>query len=193
MKVLLFGGTFDPPHNGHVQLLKSAIAAVQPQQVVVMPAGTPPHKAASTTPAALRLAMCQCFLPLFSPMELSDWEIRQAGKSYTIDTLTMLHRRWPEAQLYLSVGSDMLETFTEWRSWRQLLQLATLVAHSRYQGDEARLRAAAKVLEPYGGRVIFTGAPVLEAASSQLRGGLDETLVPPQALEIIRANHLYER
>ena len=193
MKVLLFGGTFDPPHNGHIQLLKSAIAAVQPHQVVVMPAGTPPHKAASATPASLRLAMCRCFLPLFSPMELSDWEIRQAGKSYTIDTVTMLRGRWPGAELYLSVGSDMLETFTEWRCWQQLLELTTLVAHSRYPGDEARLKAAAGALQAQGGRVLFTGAPVLEAASSQLRGGLNESLIPPEALAVIRANHLYER
>lgn len=194
MKILLFGGTFDPPHNGHIQLLKSAIAAVEPSRVVVMPAGTPPHKAASATPAALRLAMCRCFLPLFSPMEISDWEITRTGKSYTIDTVRMLHSRWPQAQLYLSVGSDMLETFTEWSCWRQLLGLATLVVHSRYAGDEPRLKAAADALRAEGGQVLFTGAPVLEATSSQLRTGrLDESLVPPEALAVIRANHLYER
>ena len=60
-RILLFGGTFDPPHNGHMELLRGAMAAVQPDLVVVEPAGTPPHKHASATPAGIRLAMCQCF------------------------------------------------------------------------------------------------------------------------------------
>ena len=82
MKLLLFGGTFDPPHNGHVHLLQNAIAAVRPDRVVVMPAGTPPHKAASATPARWRLEMCRCFLPLHENLVVSDWEIKRAGKSY---------------------------------------------------------------------------------------------------------------
>ena len=98
-KVLLFGGTFDPPHNGHVHFLKSAIRAARPDRVVVMPACIPPHKAASATPAALRLAMCECFRPLFPALEVSDWEIRQGGKSYTIDTVKMLEEKYPGASV----------------------------------------------------------------------------------------------
>lgn len=79
MKVLLYGGTFDPPHNGHMNNLQAALERVQPDRAIVMPAGIPPHKAASSTPGAVRLAMCQCFTALSPAVEVSDWEIRQGG------------------------------------------------------------------------------------------------------------------
>ncbi|HJB22283.1 MAG TPA: nicotinate (nicotinamide) nucleotide adenylyltransferase [Candidatus Fournierella merdavium] len=193
-KVLLFGGTFDPPHNGHVHFLKSAIRAAQPDRVVVMPACIPPHKAASATPAALRLAMCECFRPLFPALEVSDWEIRQGGKSYTIDTVKMLEEKYPGASVYLCVGSDMLTTFTEWRNWQELLRRTTLVAQSREEGDMPALRAAARALEAEGGRVLFTDTPALPLASTDLRAHRrDLSLVPGAARRVIEENHLYER
>ncbi len=194
MKLLLFGGTFDPPHNGHIRLLQSAIQAVQPDKVIVMPAGVPPHKAASATPASLRLTMCQCFLPLHPDLTISDWEIGRGGKNYTIDTVCMLEQAYPGAEIYLSVGSDMLTTFTEWRCWQDLLQKAVLVVQSRYDGDESRLQAAAARLAEYGGRVVFAKAPVLEAASSDVRSGrLGPEVLPPLVQRITRQYHLYER
>lgn len=139
MKLLLFGGTFDPPHIGHMNLLRGAMQAVQPDLTIVMPAGVPPHKAASMTPGMWRYEMCACFLALEKEcggrIEISDWEIHRQGRNYTIDTVTMLEQKYPGAELYLSVGSDMLLTFTEWRRWPELLQKATLVVESRCEGD----------------------------------------------------------
>lgn len=193
-KVLLFGGTFDPPHSGHIHFLKSAIEAAKPTRVVVMPACIPPHKAASATPAALRLAMCECFKPLFPALEVSDWEICQGGKSYTIDTVKMLEQKYPGASVYLCVGSDMLTTFTEWRNWQELLRRAVLVAQSRQEGDMPALRAAARALEAEGGRVLFTGTPALPLASTELRARKrDLSLVPKIARRVIEENHLYGR
>ena len=194
MKLLLFGGTFDPPHNGHMRLLQSAIDAVQPDKVVVMPAGIPPHKAASATPASLRLTMCQCFAPLHPDLTVSDWEIGRGGKNYTIDTVRMLESRYPGAEIFLSVGSDMLTTFTQWREWQSLLQKTTLVVQSRYSGDAASLAAAAQNLEAAGGRVIFAHAPVLQAASSDVRAGkLGMDALPPLVQHICKQYHLYEK
>ncbi|MBQ8646980.1 MAG: nicotinate (nicotinamide) nucleotide adenylyltransferase [Oscillospiraceae bacterium] len=198
MKLLLFGGTFDPPHIGHMNLLKSVMELVQPDQVVVMPAGTPPHKKASATPAQWRHEMCACFKALERPGEarihISDWEIRQGGRSYSIDTIEMLEREYPGAELYLSIGSDMLLSFTTWRRWQDLLAKATLVVESREDGDLPALKAAAEALEPYGGRVLFAHAPALPMASSDIRAGLagDEALPPPVG-EIARKYHLYGR
>ena len=171
MKLLLFGGTFDPPHNGHMNNLRAAVAAVAPDKAIVMPAGTPPHKAASATPAALRLAMCACFRAVAPCVTVSDWEIEQQGRSYTVQTLEMLRAQWPGAELYLSVGSDMLFTFREWYRWRDILQLAALVVQSRTDGDTTALRAAAESLAADGGRVVFAAAPALECASSDIRAG----------------------
>ncbi|MDD6320234.1 MAG: nicotinate (nicotinamide) nucleotide adenylyltransferase [Oscillospiraceae bacterium] len=196
MKILLFGGTFDPPHQGHMNNLRAAMQAVRPDRVIVMPAGIPPHKQASATPGEVRLAMCRCFLALGKEVELSDWEITHAGRSYTYNTLTMLAQANPGAQLYMTVGSDMLETFTRWYRWQDILRLAALVVQSREEGDEQALRAAAGELEAAGGRILFAHAAALPCASSDIRAGkytpqqLKE-LLPPPVPELIRQNHLY--
>ena len=178
-RLLLYGGTFDPPHVGHLNNLRAAIQAVGPDKVVVMPAGTPPHKAASATPGAVRLAMCRCFAAIDPRIEVSGWEIEQGGRSYTVHTLEMLQDRWPGAQLFLAVGSDMLLGFTAWHSWQRILQLAVLVVQRRAAAeDEPALQAAARHLRAAGGRVVFAAATPVPCASSQIRAGA----LPPRTL-----------
>ena len=171
MKIMLYGGTFDPPHNGHINNLRAALALVRPDRAIVMPAGTPPHKQASTTPAALRLQMCACFTALSPVVEVSDWEIRRGGRSYTVHTLEWLRSCDPAAELYLCVGSDMLLTFTQWYRWQDMLSMAALVVESRTGTDEAALHAAAAALEQAGGRVLFAKAESYPCASSDIRSG----------------------
>ncbi|MDL2324658.1 nicotinate (nicotinamide) nucleotide adenylyltransferase [Ruminococcaceae bacterium OttesenSCG-928-A16] len=197
MKLLLFGGTFDPPHTGHISLLSQAIKAVNPTEVWVMPAGLPPHKQASATPAALRLQMCACFKPLFSNMVISDWEMQQQGKSYTLNTVQWLLAQNPGAVIYLCIGSDMLLSFTTWHEWQQLLQLVVLVAQNRTPQHAAKLQAAAKALQHYGANILFTNGEVEEISSTWLReeigAGRDIAgLIPPPADEIIKQNKLYQ-
>ena len=153
MKALLFGGTFDPPHAGHMNNLRAAMQAVQPDVVLVMPAGIPPHKHASATPGELRLAMCECFKALGPQVQVSQWEVDRAGRSYTYNTVSMLQEKYPGAQLYMTIGSDMLETFDEWYRWREILAMVTLVVQSREPGDGDALRAAAQKLEEAGGKI----------------------------------------
>lgn len=195
-RLLLYGGTFDPPHVGHMNNLRAAMDAVRPDRVVVMPAGTPPHKAASTTPGSWRLAMCRCFEAVDPRVTVSRWEIDRAGRSYTVNTLEMLRARCPGAALYLALGSDMLLTFTQWRSWPQILQLATLVVQSRADGDGALLREAARDLMAQGGRVVFAAAVPVPCASSEIRAGTLpaarlRALLPPEVRRVIREHHLY--
>lgn len=196
-KILLYGGTFDPPHLGHLNNLRAAMDAVHPDRVVVMPAGTPPHKAASATPARHRLAMCRCFAALGPSVTVSRWEIDQGGRSYTVHTLEMLRAAWPNARLYLAVGSDMLLTFRQWREWRRILRLAALVVESRHTGDEPQLQAMARSLAADGGRILFAQAPAFVCASSALRARLAAgdaaalALLPPETAAYIRKNGLY--
>ena len=192
MKLLLFGGTFDPPHIGHMNLLRGAMQAVQPDLTIVMPAGVPPHKAASMTPGMWRYEMCACFLALEKEcggrIEISDWEIHRQGRNYTIDTVTMLEQKYPGAELYLSV------TFTEWRRWPELLQKATLVVESRCEGDMGALHRAARALSAEGGRIVFSQAKALPMASSDIRAGKAPVgALPPETEQIAGKYHLYGR
>lgn len=195
MKLLVFGGTFDPPHAGHMILLKDAIRAVAPDEVVVIPAAAPPHKEASGTPAALRMAMCTCFEPLFAGLEVSGLEVDRGGRSFTIDTIDSLQTARPEAEIYLCVGGDMLMGFEKWHKYEEILHKVTLVAHSRGEADTA-LQEAAAALERQGGRVLVVDGPVRAVSSSEIRAGIAAgrdmaSCIPPPADQIIRENQLY--
>lgn len=197
MKILLFGGTFDPPHIGHMKLLEGAVGAVAPDVVVVAPAGTPPHKAASATPAALRLAMCRCFCPLFQPLVVSDIEVHRQGKSYTFETVCSLEAQYPGAEFYLSVGGDMLLSFTTWYHYEELLRQVTLVVQGRHEPDGV-LAKAARRLEKEGGRLVFAKTKTPRVSSTEIREGIAAgedlwALIPPPADEIVRENGLYVR
>ncbi len=179
MKILLYGGTFDPPHNGHLNNLKNSAALVRPDKVIVMPAGVPPHKRASATPAEIRLQMCDCFLALkgstMPDIVISDWEIQQAAQgvqNYTVLTLEMLRKTYPDAQLSLCIGSDMLFIFSAWYRWQDILKMAMLIVESREEGDLPSLHAKAKELDASGKRILFTDAVALPMASNQLRSQL---------------------
>ena len=200
MRVLLFGGTFDPPHNGHLNNLKAAVQAVQPDEVVVMPAGVPPHKKASSTPAGLRYAMCGCFEELFrlpsSPrFTLSDWEIRRAEqgyRNYSVDTLKMLGQTRPGAELYMTVGSDMLLDFTKWHDGQTILKLCVLVVQSRQSGDDRLLTEQAEQLQAQGARILFAHAPALPLASRDIRSGaVSLEQLPEPVRRLVQENHLY--
>ena len=206
MKVLLYGGTFDPPHNGHLNNLRAAAARVQPDKVVVMPAGLSPFKQKTSAPGALRLEMCSCFHALeedadtIPQLEVSGWEIEQAAagnRNYTVLTVEMLAAQDPEGELYLAVGSDMLLSFDGWHRWQDILRLAHLVVTSRNAGDAPELCAKARQLDPAGQRILFAPVTALPMASSALRQrlaageGCAEEL-PEAVRAVIRREHLYQ-
>ena len=180
MRILLYGGSFDPPHYGHLNNLRAAAARVCPDRVVVMPAGVSPFKQGTSAPGPLRVEMCGCFAELAREMgfglEVSGWEVEQAEqgrKNYSVLTLEKLARENPGDELYLAIGSDMLLSFDGWHRWEDILRLAHLVVTSRNVGDDPALHAKARQLDASGARILF--APV-EAADSTDSSVQAETL-----------------
>ena len=207
MRILLYGGTFDPPHNGHLNNVRAAAARVCPDLVVVMPAGLSPFKQKTAAPAALRLEMCRCCGALAQQgsggiprLEVSGWEMEQAqqGKrNYSVLTLEMLRNTYPGAELYLAVGSDMLLSFDGWHRWQDILRIAHLVVVSRNIGDDPALHAKASELDPAGDRILFAPVEALPMASSQLRARLQagdscEAELPETVRQVIRREGLYQ-
>ena len=206
MRILLYGGTFDPPHNGHLNNIRAAAARICPDLVVVMPAGLSPFQQKTAAPAALRLEMCRCFGALVQQssggiprLEVSGWEMEQAqqGKrNYSVLTLEMLRNTYPGAELYLAVGSDMLLSFDGWHRWQDILRIAHLVVVSRNIGDDPMLHAKASELDPAGDRILFAPVEALPMASSQLRARLQagdscEAELPETVRQVIRRERLY--
>lgn len=150
-KIGIFGGTFNPVHNGHVLLARHYVQALGLQKLLVIPAKTPPHKLAPELAAEqLRLQMCALAFADLPQAQVSDLEICRPGKSYTIDTVYKLRQLYPQAQLYLLVGSDMFLSFTKWKDWQGILQEVTLCTAARNAGELSRLRGYADFLEQYG-------------------------------------------
>lgn len=208
MKLLLYGGTFDPPHYGHLNNLRAAARRVQPHEVIVMPAGVPPHKQASATPSALRVEMCGCFRalaegpePVVPQLTVSDWEVRQAEqgcRNYSVLTLEMLAAARPGAELFLTVGSDMLLAFDAWYRWQDILRLACLVVVSREKDDDAALRKKSEELDKSGKRILFAQAEALPMSSSGIRacwarGEACEAQLPESVRAILVREGLYRQ
>jgi nicotinate-nucleotide adenylyltransferase len=194
----ILGGTFNPPHRGHLALASHARSELSLERVLLMPAHSAPHKGDEEDPGPeRRLEMCRLAVESEEEkgegLEACGLEIERGGPSYTVDTLRAIRQSDPEAELTFIVGADMARTLTSWREPRELVELARLaVAEREDAGRDDVLRA----LAPLGARVTFLGMPPLEVSSSQVRervraGEPIEGLVAPAVAEYIAEHGLY--
>lgn len=192
--LLFYGGAFNPPHIGHVALLKAAVEQVSPQLTLVIPSKESPHKQTGKTPFFDRFSMCRCFLSI-NGVRRSAMEYFMPGKSYTVRTAQRLKKRYPHARLHLLIGADMLTSFTEWREYKTLLELCTLVAGAREGNDEDEISAAAAELEKQGGHVIILKNRPIEISSTEIRAEIAKTgfcdKLPPEVMGYIQKKRLY--
>jgi nicotinate-nucleotide adenylyltransferase len=131
-RIGLFGGTFDPPHLGHLALAERARDQLRLDRVIFMPSGLPPHKRRrAVAPPAHRLAMTRIAVRGNAGFVVSALETRRRGASYTVDTLRALAAREPEARLYLVIGEDSLRDFPTWHAPEEIAELAALAVAPR--------------------------------------------------------------
>ena len=195
----LFGGSFNPIHNGHLHLVKAVRRALRLDGIVLMPTGEAPHKDSSAyAPAADRLAMCRLAAEPYPWLSVSDYEMKKPGKSYTVETLRHLTGTGPDTAWTLLIGSDMLLTFTEWNSWEEILSMARLCAVSRETGDLPRLREYAADLRKTvpGARIRVLSADALPLSSTEIRAKLQKNgdcscLLPRNVVQYICQKRLY--
>ena len=171
-KIGIYGGTFNPPHMGHVHVARYAIGTLCLDKLLIIPSNTPPHKelsADSPTPNQ-RLAMLQMVFAGEEKTEVNDLELQRGGVSYTFDTVNALQAQYPNAQFYLLVGTDMLLSFDRWYRYEELLQKVTLAVF--YRGDKeekTRILKKKEELEAQGAQVVLMENPVIPISSTQLR------------------------
>ena len=190
MKIGLYGGTFNPPHNTHVNIVRQAVEQLGLDKLIVIPAGLPPHKFCAMDKQARYDMACLAFDGI---AEVSDVELNRTGKTYTSDTVKYFARLYPQAQLFFLVGGDSLEHFAEWHCPEEILRYVTLAVAAR--GHELTSEQAKKFRSDYGcdyAEVVVTPDDV---GSTEIRlrynFGLDVTDVPPVVDEYIRKNGLY--
>lgn len=145
MRLGIFGGTFDPPHVGHLLAASDAIEHLGLDRLVFVPAAVQPLKVGREAAAAAdRLAMVRLTVGGDPRLESDSVELDREGLSYTVDTLREFSRRYPSAERYFLVGADVLATFAQWREPQTVLELATLAVLTRRSdsSDDARARHA---------------------------------------------------
>ena len=204
MKIGIYGGTFNPPHLGHLTAAAAAIATLKLDKLLLIPASIPPHKAlpAGSATAEQRLEMTRMAgeqLGLESKVETLDVEVRREGKSFTSDTLAELKAQFPEDELWLLMGTDMFLSFETWHEPEKIASLAGIAAFGRTKADmEPQFSAQRdKLYRLYPDARIFTlTVPgVIDISSTELReqlaSGTGENLLPPAVYGYILRNHLY--
>ena len=198
MKIAIYGGSFNPPHSGHVHVAEAVAQALQPDRFLILPDNLPPHKtlAEGSPSAAKRLEMCRLAFSGISSAEVSDMELTRGGLSYTSDTVKALSKSFPGSELYLVIGSDMLATFTRWHEFEYLLSRCVLLAISRESDAALREKALAEeLITKYSADVRVISCSALPASSTDVRlqiaSGVKPVVLPDEVYEYIKANHLY--
>ncbi len=153
-KTVIFGGTFNPIHLAHLEIINNVLALSTTEKVIVIPTSTPPHKVCDSLACdADRLEMCRAALEGVDRVEVSDMEIMRGGKSYTYDTLRSIRKENPHEKLALVCGGDMIVSFSQWYRYNDIIKNTEIIAIRRVGIDESEFDNAVKSLINMGATV----------------------------------------
>lgn len=196
MRIGIFGGSFNPPHIGHLHLAKSVHDALQLDEVWLVPAKQPPHKsAASYAPAEDRLEMCRLAAEEYPWMRAEDYELRQDQVSYSYYTVTHFAESCPDATFFLLIGGDMLRSFTQWYRWQDILKYTALAAIAREPEEYAELEKCAQELRQYG-EIHLLNVETIPISSTKIREDVQKRqnhscYLPKKIVQYINKRNLY--
>ena len=198
-RIGIYGGTFNPPHIGHLRGAAQAITALGLSKLILIPDRIAPHKqipSGSPTPEQ-RLEMLQIAASHYEKMEVSDIELRREGPSYSYITVQQIHEAYPDAKLFLLMGTDMFTSFLTWRNPEEIMKHASLAVMSRGDRGEAEaIEAQKKTIEAMGYEAEVVEKHVTAISSTQLRRLLAfrcaGEFLPEGVLDYIREKRLYD-
>ena len=197
-RIGIYGGTFNPPHIGHMSAARQAVGALRLDRLLLIPDRIAPHKTlpeGSATPEQ-RLKMLQIATKDCSQLEVSDMELQREGTSYTYLTILALRKQYPDAQLVLIMGTDMFLSFDKWKNPDVILQNASLgVLYRGEKGEEAAICAKKREMEAKGAKIELVKNDVVTISSTDLRRMLifrcADDFLPAGVNAFIQMNNLY--
>ncbi len=198
-RIGIFGGAFDPPHNAHVTLAKTALRELELDTLHVIPTGQAWHKTRTLSPSEHRLAMTRLAFTDVPRVVVDDREIKRSGPTFTIDTLQAVQAENPHAQLYLMMGADQFASFRQWHQWQEIMRTAIIciAARARFDWSEGQF----DTLKQPENRVLRLEMPEMAVSATQIRqlivGGLGENdvmanLLPAAVASYIAQHQLYK-
>lgn len=163
MKTGIFGGSFDPPHMGHLSILKYCEKSFGLEKIIVVPTGTPPHKDGCQASAKQRFEMCRL---AFKGYFVSDYETGKTGYSYSADMLEHFKKMYPKDELYFIIGGDSVAYIDKWHEPERIFAAAKIIAAMRNEDDE-------KIIEEqerrFGVKIYSARNPLVDISSTGIR------------------------
>jgi len=192
IKTGIFGGAFNPVHNGHVRLAEEAVKQLKLKKLLIIPTYDSPHKQTKLAPFDDRAEMCRRAFSHIEGAEICDIERRLGGKSFTINTVRALRDELPDAQFFLLIGGDMLFSFDQWYKYESLLKETKVCAVARDNDSFVDMMEFANEM----GRVRVLPTKAVEVSSTDIRAKVAKgesitELVPAAVAEYISQSGLY--
>lgn len=193
----IFGGTFDPPHLGHLILAAEALDQLKLDRLLwVLTPHNPLKAPLPDTPLDHRLEMLRLAIGDEPRFEISTIELERPGPHYTVETLRLLQQQFPQAGLVFLMGGDSLRDFASWREPQEMLELCHSLGVMRRPGDQVDLSGLAASLPNLAEKVRFMEIPLLQIASSEIRrrvaqGSTFRYYLHPRVHEYIQKNQIY--
>ncbi len=197
-RIGIYGGSFDPPHLGHILAAKEFRRVLELDKLLLIPAAVPPHKslAEGSPDGKTRAELLQLAAKDLPFAQVDDIELRREGISYTVDTVRALREEYPEDELFLCMGTDMFESFSSWRQPEEIAAMTTVAMAHRVDADRNRLAELTESFERnFGKAPILIENEHIEISSTHVRrllilGGAEQ-YVSPQVLKKIEEKGLY--
>lgn len=199
LRIGIFGGTFSPPHNGHMYIAREAMKSARLDKMIFVPCGNPYHKTSRVTVEAYhRFEMVRLAIEDEPGFEICDIEMRSNEPSYTAETLERLKRLFPNDRLCLLVGGDSLIDMEGWYAPKKIFEMAEVIAAKRGGIDSAEVDAAAdRYRKKYKAVVTVIDIKPFEMSASDIRkrlaaGAETEASVSKKVLDYIKKTKIYE-
>lgn len=199
MKKGIFGGTFDPIHNGHLHIAYEALYRLGLDEVIFVPAGNPPHKTEKIiTDGKIRFELVKKVIDREKKFKVSDYEVKKHNLSYTYKTLKHFNLLYLNSELYFITGVDCLMDIESWKNVPQILDTCKFVVFNRpgYSIEEIK-RQKRMIEEKYHKRIIFLNIPILEISSTEIREKIKKRenvsyLIPEKLNSVLDKMKLYK-
>ena len=188
--IAIFGGTFNPFHIGHYEMLSAVCDLSFIDTVLVMPDKIPPHKAFDNVVDDIhRQNMCATVCEDFTKAKLCLIEFERAGKSYTVDTIKLLRQKYPDDNFYIVIGGDMLTTLDTWYNWQELIKLVAFIAFRRE--NQENFDSSYRRLCDCGADITVINRNITDISSTQLREKIKKELLPQKVYNYILEKGIY--